>query len=271
MATFYDLIHDVASAFHNLRDGTATGGSTTTLEDSGRQEGDDYFNDGTLFITSTGDGNAPQGEARQVTDYVPSTGEFTVSPAFSATVESGDEYEVAPGLVTLAQIKNAINEVIEDIKIEGQDTSLTFDQDLRQYTLPTGITKQNLAQIWFQQDDDPVKKVQHTSFDILNGQIVLKGIARESLYDGYTILILYETTPSTLSALTDTLDSEVHKKLIIYEAAARCLEGKYVENTDENPSLQGIYQRLRQKAMDAEADWTPEVPERPYPSTGWGL
>ena len=53
--------------------GTATGGSPTTLVDSGRTEANDYFNDWIISVT----GGTGKGETAIVTDYALSTGTFT--------------------------------------------------------------------------------------------------------------------------------------------------------------------------------------------------
>lgn len=60
--------------------GTATGGSATTLADSGRTEANDYFNDWIITITS----GTGVGETATITDYVSASG------TFSFTALSGD-------------------------------------------------------------------------------------------------------------------------------------------------------------------------------------
>jgi hypothetical protein len=51
---------------------------------------DDYFNGGTITITS----GASNGNVRTITDYVASTGTFTVSAAFTAQIVSGVTYNL---------------------------------------------------------------------------------------------------------------------------------------------------------------------------------
>lgn len=53
--------------------GTATGGSSTTLVDSGRTEDDDHFNDWVMIVT----GGTGKGESAIVTDYVSASGTFS--------------------------------------------------------------------------------------------------------------------------------------------------------------------------------------------------
>ena len=64
--------------------GDGNGGGTTVV-DAARVEGDDYWNDLTLAITS----GACAGQRRAITDFDAGTDTFTVSPAFSAQIVTG--------------------------------------------------------------------------------------------------------------------------------------------------------------------------------------
>jgi hypothetical protein len=69
----------------DLEAGTATGGSTTTLADSTRTEGDDYFNGWRCtIIAGTG-----KGSYALVTDYTGSSGTFTVADWLTAAGAAG--------------------------------------------------------------------------------------------------------------------------------------------------------------------------------------
>jgi hypothetical protein len=91
-----------------LHTGTASGGSTTGLTDTGsgglRDTGmSTYLFEGSfLHITDTTDDAAPTGEWRMITptgfDPTANTLQVTVGEAFTATVDSGDTYEIIASL-----------------------------------------------------------------------------------------------------------------------------------------------------------------------------
>jgi len=80
--------------------GTATGGSTTTIVDTGRLQSTQYNSDdwvggwARIAYDSGGAAAAPETEMRPITTYAPSTGTITVNPAFSAAPASGDTYQL---------------------------------------------------------------------------------------------------------------------------------------------------------------------------------
>ncbi len=96
--TLKTLIQDVAQKLWEGQDPivlTATGGSVTTIAASSYAFTDaptTKYSGVYVYVATTTDGLAPQGEIRQVRSagFVGSTGTWTVSPAFSAAVESGD-------------------------------------------------------------------------------------------------------------------------------------------------------------------------------------
>lgn len=115
---------------------TTSLGTTTTLFDSTLKQSDDWWNYATVLIL-TGTNAA---SVRPVTDWTQSTSQFTVSPAFSAVVASGVQYEVHRESHPHEK-NNAINEAIRaggqrwTRKIE--DASLTLDSDTYTYSLDT--------------------------------------------------------------------------------------------------------------------------------------
>ncbi|MHA1961905.1 MAG: hypothetical protein ACW99U_16985 [Candidatus Thorarchaeota archaeon] len=73
--------------------GTATGGSATTLVDSGRWEADDFFND---WIITVRDGTG-RGETATVTDYTGSSGTFTFTAlSGGSTPDTTTVYTIEP-------------------------------------------------------------------------------------------------------------------------------------------------------------------------------
>lgn len=93
---------DVLYADRSIVRGTATGGSTSTVVDSSAAlpgATTDHFDYAFIKITTTTDGNAPQGEVRAISEggYTVASGTLTTSAVFTAAVASGDTYEIHYG------------------------------------------------------------------------------------------------------------------------------------------------------------------------------
>ena len=121
--------------------GTATSGSKTTVVDTAAlTQADDYWNGRRIFITSTADGLAPQGESRKIADFVNSTKTVTLEMALSAAIEAGDTYQIAiwPDSVYNALIKAAIA-AYSKYRPYRATGLLAIVAGTRYYDPPTGI------------------------------------------------------------------------------------------------------------------------------------
>ncbi|HOT98861.1 MAG TPA: hypothetical protein PKZ83_17195 [bacterium] len=121
--------------------GTATGGSKTTLVDTAAlTQADDYWNGRRIYITSTTDGLAPQGESRKVADFVSSTKTATLEMALSAAAEAGDTYQIAiwPDAVYNALISAAIAAYSKYRPYRSTGT-LAMVAGTRYYNPPAGV------------------------------------------------------------------------------------------------------------------------------------
>jgi len=121
--------------------GTATGGSKTTVVDTAAlTQVDDYWNGRKIYITSTTDGLAPQGEGRKVADFVNSTKTITLEMALSAAVETGDNYQIAiwPDSIYNTLIKAAIAAYSKYRPYRSTGTLATVC-GTRYYDSPTGV------------------------------------------------------------------------------------------------------------------------------------
>jgi len=142
-----DLIEVLADRYGEYRQGTATGGSTSTCVDtSGLYEANDAWIGHYLYILTDAGGAsaAPEGEERPVTDFVQSTATLTVSPVFTAAVASGDTYELLPvRREVLARAINAGVRAAGDGWLVGtvDTTTVTLADDDYDYTLPTDIVR----------------------------------------------------------------------------------------------------------------------------------
>lgn len=91
--------------------GTATGGSLTTVVDTARlTQVDNYWLKQKIFIKTTTDTLAPQGDARRISSSTSSTGTVTVELPFSAAVQSGDTYGIA--VLSDSRLNQALNDAL---------------------------------------------------------------------------------------------------------------------------------------------------------------
>lgn len=131
------LIHGNATATR-----TATGGTTTTLIDTARGEADDFWNNSWLYVASTTDGLAPQGEEALVTDFSAATDTLTFTPAMTVAPAAGDTYELRH-YFSAASINGAINDVLEEMlahfPLITEDESTVVKSDIYDYTLVAAI------------------------------------------------------------------------------------------------------------------------------------
>ncbi len=128
-------------------EGKATGGSTTTLVDTGAlgskefaSKDDDFWNGGTAWILNDAGGSsaAPEGEFGEITDYVKSTQTLTFD-ALTVAVASGDYYAVGKKNYPINILTQKINRVLRKIMIETTDiTTITTADNQTEYDLPAG-------------------------------------------------------------------------------------------------------------------------------------
>jgi hypothetical protein len=132
MGTMFNALLKTAELLKYSRRGLATSGTTTTLVDSNFvDEPDDYFNDGTLFLLS-GD-NAS--ESRKITDFVGSTGTFTVS-AFDNAIVADVEYSAMRGIYPRETLVMGVNMALADLGPIAHYNILTpSDTDQESYAL----------------------------------------------------------------------------------------------------------------------------------------
>jgi hypothetical protein len=131
------LIHGSATATR-----TATGGSTTTLVDTARGEADNFWATYWLFIPTTSDALAPQGEEALVTSFSAVTDTLTFEPAMTAAIGNTDTYELRR-YFSAEMIHGAINASIEECLVHfpnlAVDETTVIKTDISEYTLAATI------------------------------------------------------------------------------------------------------------------------------------
>lgn len=228
--TLFDLTYGLASKLGIVSEGTATGGSTTTLIDTVElTQDDDFWNGGTVWITydAGGSGAAPQGEYSVVTDFATSTDTATLRSTLTAAIASGDRYAIARTRYPLSLLIAKINEAIRNIgPIEVTDIStITTAANQTEYTLPANLL--DLREVWLQTNLDDTNdyrwqriydfRVEKESTGSAN-TLILKQYPAD-----YLIKLVYTGYHSALVLSTDKLDDSIHIDRVISNAAVGCL------------------------------------------------
>lgn len=110
-------------------DGTATGGSSTTLVDTSRKEADEYWNGGTIEIIS-GTGS---GQVRDITSFSKSSSTITVSTAWVTEPDTTSKYIIVRSFSK--KILQSFEEIETMLYNKGQRHSLIIESSQIKFPL----------------------------------------------------------------------------------------------------------------------------------------
>ena len=230
--TLFDLTYRVARELGLTQEGVATGGSTTTLIDTVmREEADDLWNKGTLWVLrdAGGAGAAPEKEYATVSDFVQATSTLTIS-AVTAAIAGGDRYALAMKQVPLHIIIQKINQAIQDLgPVPYADiTSITTADDQTEYSLPVAA-KRDLLQVRIQTVDDDAND--NRWIEVPGGWEVQQAdpgaqprLIIQQFTSGYDLKLVYLANHPALEVATATLSEYIPVERIVIPAVLACLE-----------------------------------------------
>lgn len=116
MTTLAETMLNAAELVSNVRRGTATGGSTSTLVDAGMDEQAEYWKDGALFVL---DGDN-EGLVAKVVSHADNT--LTIGSTLAEAIADGDTYAVVEKQFPLEQLKAAVNRALVTVQVMNRDT-----------------------------------------------------------------------------------------------------------------------------------------------------
>lgn len=230
MTTLFDLSFELIRLLGQVTEGTATGGSTTTIADSvERTEASDFWNLGSAWILydAGGAGAAPQGERSVITDFAQTGGVITLRSTLTQAVAAGDKYAIAATKYPLQLLDSKINEVLQTIPIQKDDiTTVTIAAGQTEYSLPADVW--DLKEVWLQTNSGDTNDTQPERIYDWGVKKSATGTANVLMlgrqFDTSTPLLLkYLASHQTLRAASDKLDDSIHPNLVTYNAAVRCL------------------------------------------------
>ena len=217
MTTLLDISLKVAKEVMDVIEGTATGGSTTTLVDTALGAiPDDHFNNGRLWIKS----GTHADEIYQVTDFATTTGTVTFA-AVTGAIAAGVRYAIARNSYPWDQIVSAIQRALDQTWVTGIDSTLAGDGETLEFTLPTGVYN--------------VKRVEFSDTAVTHGGRKNSTHWRETSagtlrfdyghapIDGYTIHVYYRDQHAELTASTVAISNEINAEWLKWAAAQELL------------------------------------------------
>jgi hypothetical protein len=262
--TLFDATLETARRLGIVKSSIATTGTSTTVVDTvSRLEEDDYWNEGTIWITEDagGESAAPEGQYSKISDFDQTSATATIK-TLTAAVAANDAYAIGQPKYPLDLLISSVNTVLTGIYVPvWNSTALDTASNQTEYTLPTTIFRGNLLEVGIQTrtgdaDDNRVQRIE-------------KWHIRESAAGTGDTLILPQLTPSrdiwlkykVRHPLLDDYDDKINEFVIFSSlathAAAECVFSRIHSGAETNKFAGEIYNRLA-----AEAD---EMPLTRYP------
>ena len=255
MTTLFDATLAVARKLGVLRTGTVDSGSQTTCVDATRREVDSSFNGGTIWAIDTTDDAAPKNEWAVISDYVLSTGTLTHG-ALSAVFGAGDTYGITTQRFPLDIIKTAINDELIKYKAPRYDaTTLDVVKDQSEYTLPVGIYKNNLLNVYESTvDDDNNNRWVPLQFEVQpadsGSQHTLVVKSRRVSVDN-DFLLEYMAWCLPLDAFGDVIDESIPLPRLVVHAAAQTVLIVMQTYSSSNELDMDLWKFLSKQAEDS--------------------
>jgi hypothetical protein len=235
------------------------GGSASVITDSTLALNVNELVKGLVIVTRshTAPGTAPEGQISSIASNAATT--ITVSPAFTATVEIGDEIMVIRPKYALADWRRTANVALQSLgDIPLWDTSLTMSAGKTEYTLPAGVI--DPIEVWAQTNTS----AGDNEWDKLQGwrvQTALPGVTRtlildiESVNPTYKLGLVYYGIHPTVYAYTDSIEIPI-------ELAAGVLAWYMINRGGIVSKNQTQADKILSELNDAKARFTPRAPKR---------
>jgi hypothetical protein len=204
---------------------SATGTTTTLVDAKVGRFGNDYWIGVECYIQSTQGGDAataPAGQSSWVTDFVATTGTFTVSPAYTVAPGVDATYQLYKW-VSSADINRALQNAAKGAEIA---TSLTVETDSFDYDLAGAVGLSRRSQIvgvyWRDQADletMPVRLI-YWELEEAEGRLFLR--IPQTFTAGDQLWVVYHADENYLTA--DTLCVNLDREFVVARAVIYLIE-----------------------------------------------
>lgn len=268
--TLFQATLDLAILSGRVIDGTATGGSTTTLDDTNKlgKYGADHFIGSVLWIRSGTYANT----WKEITDSNPLVSRVTFA-ALAGSIVAGNTYSLSWPTVTLDGLKRALNNSLRKIdQPTAEDTSLTTVDNQEDYTLPANVD--NILQVQIANSTaSPYTYGEYQAWDEDKAAGTLRFDWGRLPPGGYKIRLIYATDHTELTAASDTLPEHFERNFLreylLWDAAVEILRNrmKYGEGID--PLLTNQYNEAIAMQADLKKGYHPQRLARRPRFPGW--
>jgi len=254
-ATLFDVVLRLAREVLITRSGVATGGSTTTLEDTSFPFTPGIFKGGTVF-------NLVNKEFSRITQQSDTRLTF---PAMTITV-AGNLYTVAGDDFPLDVLVSALNTTMRDLIIPDEDETLSVVSGQDEYILPANVSQLYKVEIAISAAV-PYNYQEHFHWDEANGCLRFP-MAYQPAAAGVPIRLTFRKVHTDLVNHDDAIPDGVNLDYLLWAAAENVAKyGLKVFGADTKrdfPSKIQEYEVRRQRAATAQvrlqrsprlADW----------------
>lgn len=262
--TLFDAVLAVARKLSSIRSGTVDSGTTTTIVDTIRAEVEDFWKNGTALITKDTGGVAPESEWSRISAFAKATGTVTMD-ALTAAVAAGDKYALVVPRYPLHALIDAFNAELTGTQFPEVDTSLTTITSVTEYTLPSGVFKHNLRQVWVQTNDDSADnqwfKLRNWSVQVATTGSAHKLIILSAVDDGYTIKLVYVKYHDALIDPTDEINDLIPLELLLPGACIQAITNRsHFASGGDHEKIQ--LERLEREEIRAKVDHLIILPQQ---------
>jgi len=239
MTTLFDVSLALAKVLGNVRSSTTTSaGTATTVIDTTRTEPVDFWNGGTLWMTSGTD----LGKSRKITDWALSGTTFTV-PTMTSAPGSGAAYSVITADWPQDKLWDFINEALQDMgDVPVQDSTLTTVADQEQYTLPSGVYDVRLVEVATSKTAPYDYQPYHGVWkEIPSGKLEF-ATGREPVDTGYLIRLTYMGVHAAFTADTSAVSTYIHINRLKWAAAVHAWRWRIQMAKQDEPTYTAQWQ-----------------------------
>lgn len=242
MATLIEMMLEAARYMGVVREGTATGGSTTTLIDTALDEPASYFTKGTLWVLS----GTNSGLCQVIKSFNEST--LTLPATLTAAIAAGNTYAIATSEYPKHKLKQAVLTILRYAPILKTDDSLDVLANTEEYSLPSGVSNIKRVEV-AGSTSSPYQFTPNHFWKEWNGKVVFES-GKEPSETGYPIRLWYEGEHGEIAESGSILTS-VDKEWLIWSVVAFLYRDQIKTIQKDNPTNLDLLNEA--KTFEAEA------------------
>jgi len=242
MTTLIEAMLETARLMGVVKEGTATGGSTTTLIDTSLDDPAEYFTKGTIFVLS--------GTYSGTCDVIKmfNEGTFTLTTTLAGAISAGNTYAAAQPEYPKHKLKQAVLSALRFAPILKTSDSLTVTADTEEYSLPSGVSNVKRVEV-AASSSSPYGFVPNLFWKEWNAKLIFdKG--KEPTSTGYIIRLWYEGAHGEI-AESGSILSSIDMNWLKWSAAAFLYRDQIKKIQKDNPTDIDLLNEA--KTLEAEA------------------